>query len=45
MYIYIYIWIYLRAFGRLPPDPFLVSWNAARLFPVGCSFWLVTVAL
>ena len=35
----------LRAFGLLPPDPFLGSWNAASLFPVACSCWLVTAAL
>ena len=42
---YIYICIYLRAFGLLPPDPFLGSWNVASLFPVACSCWLVTAAL
>ena len=35
----------LRAFGRLPPDTFLGSLNAASLFPVACSCWLVTAAL
>ena len=44
LYIYIYIHM-LRAFGLLPPDPFLGSWNVASLFPVACSCWLVTAAL
>ncbi len=35
----------LTAFGHLPPDPFLGSWNVGRLFPVACSCWLVIAVL
>ena len=42
---YVFMFKYLRAFGHLPPDPFLGSWNVASLFPVACSCWLVTAAL
>ena len=38
MYVYIYIYIF-RAFGHLPPDPFLGSWNVGRWFPVACNCW------
>ena len=34
-YHYVYICAYLRTFGRLPPDPFLGSWNVASWF---CCF-------
>ena len=44
MYIYIYICINKQT-NKLPPDPFLGSWNVASLFPVACSCWLVTAAL